>query len=136
MGTERGAQRMTGNVAGIVRRAAQNYPAATAFLGDGPPRNWADIDAAADAGAAQLSAAGLRPGDRVICQLPTGAALAVALIAVLRADLVAVPTDPDRTDLPGVVERVTAAAVIGPAQAPAGVHVIPAAAVDGWFGAA
>jgi len=125
---------MTDNVADIVRRAAKNFPAAAAVLGDGPPRFWADLDAAADVGAAELIAAGLQPGDRVVCRLPTGVAAAVALIAVIRADLVVVPSDPRRAELDGVLQRTSAAAVIGPDEGSVGVHHVPVATVAGWFG--
>lgn len=112
-----------GNIADLVRDAAASFGDRPALIGDGDDRSWAQLDAAADSGAAFLAATGAGRGDRVLLALPNSADLAVALIAVARAGLVAVPVDPARTDAPRVAGRVQAR--IGIAKAPD--HELPVA---------
>jgi long-chain acyl-CoA synthetase len=91
----------TGNVADLVTEAAARAGDELALVDQdmghdtdhGTPRSltWRRVGAAVDAYAAELRSAGLSPGDRVAIALPTGAAFAVALFAVLRAGGVAVP---------------------------------------------
>jgi long-chain acyl-CoA synthetase len=57
----------------------------------GQTLSWARLDAAADAEAARLVAAGIGAGDRVVLVLPNGAGFVVALFGVLRAGAIAVP---------------------------------------------
>lgn len=97
-----------GNLADLVRQAAARSAQRPALIGDGPPRSWAQLDSAADTGAADLLESGARAGDRVLLALPSSADLAVALIAVARAGLVAVPVDPTRAELGRVADRVRA----------------------------
>src|SRR4051794_31476113 len=54
---------------------------------------YAELDAAAGAGARDLRARGVRPGDTVALALPGGEAFAVALHATWRAGAAAVPLD-------------------------------------------
>ncbi len=100
------------NVADLLRQAGRAFTNLPAVVTDDSARTWAELDAAADAGSAALVRVGLQPGDRVVLALPTGADLAAALFAVLRAGLVAVPVDPARTDLAWVAARVGAAAAV------------------------
>ncbi len=100
------------NIADLLRDAAGRYADRPALIGDGPPRSWADIDAAVDAGADALTQAGLSTGARVIVALPSGPDLIVAMFAVARAGLVAVPVDPARSDLSVIAGRVQADAGI------------------------
>jgi long-chain acyl-CoA synthetase len=110
-----------GNLADLVRRAGQRFGDRPALIGDGPDRTWSDLDAAADAGAADLLESGVRRGDRVLISLPTSADLALVTIAVARAGLVAVPVDPNRPAVAAVAGRVQAnIAVAGDASAVAG----------------
>ena len=103
---------MAGSVADIVRRAARDFPHAAAVISDSATWTWQQIDSAADVGATELRNSSLRPGERLLLSLPTSAELAVAIIAALRADLVAVPVDADRADLSATADRVGAAGVI------------------------
>lgn len=107
-----------GNLGELVREAGSRFGSRTAIIGDGPDRSWAELDAAADAGAADLLESGTRRGDRVLIALPTSADLAAVLIAVARAGLVAVPMDPERADPQRVAERVGARAEVLGRDAP------------------
>ncbi|GLL15022.1 long-chain acyl-CoA synthetase [Pseudonocardia halophobica] len=77
----------------LVRRAARREPGQPAVVDvtAGRTLTWAELDAAADAEAARLAAAGIGPGDRVVLVLPNGAGFCVALFGVLRAGAIAVP---------------------------------------------
>ncbi|MDQ2845734.1 MAG: AMP-binding protein [Actinomycetota bacterium] len=97
-----------GNIADLVRAAAATFGDRAALIGDGDDRSWAQLDAAADTGAAFLASTGARAGDRVLLALPNSADLALALIAVARAGLVAVPVDPARSDTQRVAGRMQA----------------------------
>ncbi|MDQ6658662.1 MAG: AMP-binding protein [Actinomycetota bacterium] len=97
-----------GNIADLVRAAAAKFGDRPALIGDGNDRSWARLDASADAGASFLASTGARPGDRVLLALPNSADLALALIAVARAGLAAVPVDPARSDTQRVAGRVQA----------------------------
>ncbi|AZI58764.1 long-chain fatty acid--CoA ligase [Nakamurella antarctica] len=112
----------TGNVADLLRQAAADHGSRPALITDSVTHTWADLDRAADAGAAALRAAGLTAGSRLLIQLPTSPELALALLAGARADLIVVPTDPARADTSRIAGRVQAALVIGGPQvsAPAG----------------
>jgi long-chain acyl-CoA synthetase len=121
------------NVAGLLRTAAAEHPDAAAIITDSRTWTWAELDSAADAGATALRARAAA-GDRVLVHLPTGAALAVALFAVARADLVAVPVDPSRA-APEIAARLGVTLVV--TSDPAGLDaalVVGAAEVNGWFG--
>lgn len=94
------------NIADVVREAAARHPDAAALIGPWGTRTWAELDRAVDAGVRAW--ADVAPGERVVLALPTGPELAAALHAALRAGLIAVPVDPDRTDIGWVAERVGA----------------------------
>lgn len=86
------------NVVERFRAQAEARPDAVALVeGAGRRRRtvtFGDLDRAAARGAAQLAAAGLRPGDAVLLLVPVSVALYEALAAVLRAGCVAVVLDP------------------------------------------
>ncbi|GGM04077.1 class I adenylate-forming enzyme family protein [Nakamurella endophytica] len=124
------------NVADLLRRAAAAAGRRPAVLEADRAVGWQDLDRAADAGARQLSGAGLSPGDRVVVALPTGADIAAVLFAVARAGLVAVPVPPDGVDLTAVAGRVDAAAVVAADPPPGPVGVRPADVGRWWQAAA
>ncbi|WP_422741429.1 amino acid adenylation domain-containing protein [Micromonospora sp. WMMD754] len=68
-----------------VARQARSRPAGVAVVEGTRALTYARLDATADAWAAGLVAAGVRPGDRVPILLPRGLDLVVALLAVLKA---------------------------------------------------
>lgn len=92
--TRRGAT----NVVDRLRAQAEERPEAVALVeGRGPRRrslSFADLDDAGARGAAQLHAAGLRPGDAVLVLVPLSIRLYEVLASVFRAGLVAVIVDP------------------------------------------
>ncbi|TAL13538.1 MAG: AMP-dependent synthetase [Frankiales bacterium] len=88
---------LTGNLADLVRAAAERRPDGVAFVHRGSRTSWAEVDAAVDAAAAGLLALGLAPGDRVGVQLGNTPDFPVAYFGVLRAGLVAVPLNPGYT---------------------------------------
>lgn len=100
------------NVADLLRGAAARYPGRPAVIEAGGTRTWGELDAAADAGAAAFGALGVGPGERVVIALATGADLALALFAVARAGLIAVPLGPSRGDTGAFADRVGALAAI------------------------
>ncbi|MEM6289063.1 MAG: AMP-binding protein, partial [Bacteroidota bacterium] len=86
------------NVIDRLRAQAEARPEAAAIVeGRGADRRvttFADLDAAGARGAAQLRAAGLKPGDAVLVLVPLSARLYEVLASVFRAGLVAVVLDP------------------------------------------
>jgi len=104
--------RSTGNVADLLRRAAQQHPDRPAVIAASGSRTWAQLDAAADAGVVALRSFGFDRGERVVIALPTGADLAAALFACARAGLIAVPIGPSHGDTGEVADRVGAMAAI------------------------
>lgn len=84
------------NVSELASAAAARRPSATALVdsSSGLTLSWAELDAAVNAEAARLLAAGLTAGDRVAVRLPTSAAFAVEVFAVVRAGGIAVPASP------------------------------------------
>ncbi|WP_111766624.1 class I adenylate-forming enzyme family protein [Nakamurella deserti] len=126
---------MAPHVAGLLRAAAAAHPGSAALITDDRTWTWRELDTAADAGAAALRAR-TAPGDRVLVHLPTGAALAVTLFAVLRADLVAVPVDPSRA-APEIASRLgVTVTVTGDRAGLDPAAVVHADEVTGWFGVA
>ena len=81
----------TGNLADLVRSAAQRRGDGTAFVHRGTATTWSQVDAAVDAAAAGLRALGLVAGDRVGVQLGNTLDFPIAYFGALRAGLVAVP---------------------------------------------
>ena len=100
------------NVADLLRGVAQRHPDRPAVIETTGSRTWAELDAAADAGVAAFRSLGITPGERVVVTLPTGADLALALFAVARAGLIAVPLGPSRGDTDVFADRVGALAAI------------------------
>jgi len=119
------------NLADLLRAAAATAGERPALIGAHGERTWAQLDAAADRGAATL--AGHPAGERVVLGLPTGPDLAAALFAVLRAGLVAVPVDPRRTDLAWVVRRVGAVAAITDEAVAGAAPVLGSAQLATWW---
>ncbi|MGW7533316.1 AMP-binding protein [Amycolatopsis sp. NPDC054798] len=80
---------MTGTIAAVglhevVREHAARTPDRVALVYPGGALGYAELVAAAEPRAAQLAAAGVRPGHRVPVQLPRGRELVVTVLAVLR----------------------------------------------------
>ncbi len=124
---------MIGNIAELLRRAASAHPAAPALITDDARWSWQQLDRAADVGATALATRGLHATDRVLLHLPTGPELAVALFAVARADLIAVPVDPQR-DAPEIVAKLGASAVLTAESAGLDASlVIGIDEIRGWF---
>jgi long-chain acyl-CoA synthetase len=99
-------------VADLLRGAARRHPDRPAIIEPTGSRTWGQLDAAADAGVTALVGLGASPGERVVIALPTGANLALALFAVARAGLIAVPIGPPRGDSGAFADRVGAIAAI------------------------
>ncbi|WP_019809382.1 AMP-binding protein [Saccharomonospora halophila] len=90
---------MTGedsNVADLVAAAARARPDDAALIDTATHTTltWRVVDRAVDALATRIAATGVGPGDRVALRLPTSARFAVAFFAILRADAIAVPLNP------------------------------------------
>lgn len=91
--TEGGSNVLAGNVADLVAAAAGRGPDHPALLepAKGLVLSWAGLDAATDAEADRLAAAGVGVGDRVLVRLGHGARFCVALFGALRVGAIAVP---------------------------------------------
>jgi len=100
------------NVADLLRAAADDHSARPAIIATAGSKTWGELDAAVDAGAADMRGLGIAPGERVVIALPTGADLALALFAAARAGLIAVPIGPSRGDVGTFADRVGAVAAI------------------------
>lgn len=87
----------TGNLADLVRAAAERSPDKAAFLSGATSTSWREVDAQVDAAAAALVDLGLQQGDRVGIRLPNTLEFPVTYFGVLRAGLVAVPLNPGCT---------------------------------------
>ena len=88
---------LTGNLADLVRAAAERRPDGVAFVHRGDSSTWSEVDAAVDDAAAGLLGLGLVAGDRVGVQLGNTPDFVTAYFGVLRAGLVAVPLNPGYT---------------------------------------
>ncbi len=86
-----------GNLADLVRRAAERFADKPAFVFGPQSISWRDVDARVDAAAAGLLALGLSPRDRVGISLANTVDFPIAYFGVLRAGLVAVPVNPGST---------------------------------------
>ncbi|WP_216210736.1 AMP-binding protein [Amycolatopsis aidingensis] len=141
--TERGcavAVPSGGNVADLVTLAARHWPDSPALIDtvDGTALTWSGVEAAVDAQAGELRAAGVRAGDRVAVRLPTSAAFAISLYAVLRAGGIAVPLSPQgpAAELHGLLAHSGASLLLtrrpDDLELPAGVRALePVLAPDG-----
>jgi long-chain acyl-CoA synthetase len=125
-----------GNVADLVRVAAQRHGERVALLARAGRRTWTEVDAAVDSGVAAVRSAGVRPGDRVLMALTTGPDQAAALFAVMRAGLVAVQVEPTHPDLAWVGRRVGAALAITDRHDHGCDRRIPAGELGAWWGTA
>jgi len=85
--------RTSGNVADLVRDAAQAYGAKPALLFRGHPTTWTELEVRVSEIAAGLTALGLVPGDRVALQLGNTPDFPAVYFGVLRAGLTAVPVN-------------------------------------------
>lgn len=74
----------------IVTDAAAAWPDRPAIIDPAQTYTFVELDAAADRAAAGLARVGIRPGDRVLLQLPNSCQFAVALFGLLRAGAVPV----------------------------------------------
>lgn len=83
-------------VTDLIEAAATHAPDARALIvtADRVPVTYGELLGLADDLAAQLTRAGLRPGDRVALRAGSNAEFVVALLAALRAGLIVVPLDP------------------------------------------
>lgn len=72
----------------VLRDAAAEWPDRVAVADAGKSYSYAELDARADRAAAGIAGLGIRPGDRVLVQLPNSAEFAVALFGLLRAGVV------------------------------------------------
>ena len=134
-----------GNVADLLRAAADRFGSRAAVITTAGVRSWSDLDAAADTGVRALADLRLPPGTRVVIGLPTGPDLLAVLFAVARAGLVAVPVGPARAPFAEVLDRTGAALIVSAFQPNAGrgdhltgppsgpVHW-PASRPAGWWG--
>src|ERR1700758_3104303 len=80
----------------LVEAAASRRPDAPALVvtSDRIPISYRDLIRLVDDLSGKLKRGGLRPGDRVALRAGSNAEFVVGLLAVLRADLIAVPLDP------------------------------------------
>lgn len=121
------------NVADLIRRAAADHPDRPALLGAGGPRTWAELDAAVDAGVRDLRRRGLTAGERVVVALPSGADLALVLLACARAGAVAVPVGPAPDAVAAVADRVEAFGAVAE-QRPTGFPLaLDLERIAGWW---
>ncbi len=79
------------NLAVILRESACRTPAKPAVILGGTTMSYAQLDELSDQAAAQLTAAGLAPGDRVGLQLPNIPQFVVGYFGILKAGGVVVP---------------------------------------------
>jgi len=112
VGTTGGPADPATNVADLLRGAAADHPGRPAIIATSGSRTWSELDAAVDAGVADLRGLGVDPGERVVIALPTGADLALALFVAARAGLIAVPIGPSQGDVGTFADRVGAIAAI------------------------
>ncbi|CAN5718643.1 (2,3-dihydroxybenzoyl)adenylate synthase [soil metagenome] len=74
----------------LLRDGAAAWPDRMAVVDDTERHTFAELDARADRAAGGFAALGIRPGDRVLLQLPNSCGFAVALFGLLRAGAVPV----------------------------------------------
>lgn len=79
---------------GRFTRHARSHPDTPAVVSADATLSYAQLDRASDALAARLRAAGTRRGDRVAIAIDRSAAMAVAVLAALKAGAAYVPLDP------------------------------------------
>lgn len=109
------------NLADLVAAAARTAPDKTALIDGARRLTWREFDAQVDAVAGAFAGLGLVPGDRVALALGNTLDFPIAYFGVLRAGLVALPTNPGNTarEVRHVLDDSGAAAVVaGPVAAP------------------
>lgn len=74
----------------VLRQAAEQWPDRVAIADSVGTRTFAELDALADRAATGIAGVGIRPGDRVLFQLPNSGEFAIALFGLLRAGAVPV----------------------------------------------
>jgi long-chain acyl-CoA synthetase len=85
------------SIGDLLRRAAAARGDALAVV-DGSSRcSWAELEQRVGHCATALAGAGLRPGDRIALQAPTGLDFVIVYLGALRAGLVVVPVNPAYT---------------------------------------
>src|SRR5579875_1884881 len=106
------------NLAGLLASAAADHPDKIALIDATASTTWADLDRSVTAAAAALRGRGLSAGDRVGLLLPNDSRFVVAYLAVLRADLVAVPLNTAYTgpELDNLLSDASAALVVTAAE--------------------
>ncbi len=82
----------------LVREQAARTPGAIAVAADGERLTYAELEARAEALAARLRAAGVRPDDRVGLLVERGADAVVGVLGILRAGGAYLPLDPGSPD--------------------------------------
>ncbi|HKC29348.1 MAG TPA: AMP-binding protein, partial [Jatrophihabitans sp.] len=82
----------------LLRRTAAATPDRTALVDPHGRLSAGELDEQVTAAALALLAAGLRQGERVALQLPTGRDFVTLYLGALRAGLVAVPVNPAYTE--------------------------------------
>jgi len=99
-----------------LRRSASTHPHRTALVADGTRWTFAELHAAARRAAGGFAALGLRPGDRVVVQLPNVAELVQVLYGTLYAGLVPVVALPSHREqeIRSFVRQTGAAAYVVP----------------------
>ncbi|POX46921.1 hypothetical protein C3489_30950 [Streptomyces sp. Ru71] len=87
------ARTTTPRLDGLLAGAARRHPERPALAGQGEMWTYAELERAVAALAAELTAAGLHPGQRVGVYAPKTPATVIALYAALRAGAVVAPMD-------------------------------------------
>lgn len=82
------------NIAGILQEQCRERPAQQAVVDRAERLSFADLERAVAGAAADLAAAGLRPGDRALVFCPMSARLYVTLVGMFRLGVTAVFVDP------------------------------------------
>ncbi len=102
----------------LFRESAARFPQRVAVRFDDHEMRYAQLDAASDALAQRLRAAGVGVGDRVGILLRRGPSLIVSMLAALKAGAAYVPLDPDypAARLRYMLERSESKALLGKAE--------------------
>lgn len=101
----------------LAAETARREPERTALITAGRRISYGELDRRADALAAGMLQAGLVPGDRIIVQLPNGAAFVETVLAAFRAGVLPVLTLPSHriSEIGYLARHVDAAAYVAPA---------------------
>ncbi|TSE01422.1 AMP-binding protein [Skermania sp. ID1734] len=77
-------------ISDVIRDGARRWPTAHALVDGSRRLSYAELDAAVDRCAAGLAALGIRPGERIVLQLPNCVEFAIVLLGSLRAGAIPV----------------------------------------------